>query len=258
MDLNVVTARPDTGARRHPILFVHGAWQGAWSWERFLPWFAARGWEAHALDLRGHGESPNDRSLRRTRIAHYVEDVGRVVETLDEDPVIVGHSMGGLVVQKYLERRTLPRAVLLAPVPLGGVWRTAVRTALRHPLRFLQANLTLDLGPLVATRGIAQDLLLADDAPAHDIERYWPLMQSESYLAYLDMLLLVRARPQLVDTPVSIVAGSADRLFGVKELRRMCQPYGTELVVIDGAAHDLSIDPRWEQVASAVAAALEP
>lgn len=258
MDLHVTSVRPATGARRHPLLFVHGAWHGAWCWERFLPWFADRGWECHALDLRGHGESPSVRSLRRTRIRDYVDDVAAVVDSLDEDPIVIAHSMGALVAQRFLEERDLPGAVLLAPVPLGGVLRATLRTAWRHPLKFLQANLTWDLGPLVSKRSVAKDLFFADDTPDVDVDRFWPMMQSESYLAYLDMLLLVRARPQLIRTPVSVVAGSADRIFTVPEHRKMCRPYGTELVVIDGAAHDLMLDPRWEQAAAAIAAILEP
>jgi len=70
------------------------------------------------------------------RIADYVEDVAQVVGQLPEVPVIVGHSMGGLVVQKYLEKYIAPAAVLLASVPVKGVLRTTLRIALRHPRRF--------------------------------------------------------------------------------------------------------------------------
>jgi pimeloyl-ACP methyl ester carboxylesterase len=258
MDLNMVTVGPTTGTRRHPILFVHGAWHGAWCWEPFMEWFAERGWTCHALDLRGHGESPTDRSLRRTRIQHYVEDVVSVVDSLDQAPVIVAHSMGTLVTQKLLETRTLPGAVLLAPIPLGGAWRATGRVAVRHPLRFLQANLTWDLGPLVSTRSIARDLFFSDDTPDEDVDRWWPKLQRESYPAYLDMLFFVRARPQLIETPVSIVSGESDRIFSVAEHRRMSRPYGTDLVVIEGGPHDLMLGPRWERAAEAVAAVLEP
>lgn len=258
VDLNVVTFRSETGARRHPILFVHGAWHGAWCWERFLPWFADRGWEAHAFDLRGHGDSPSDRSLRRTRIKHYVEDLAAVVDSLDEPPYLVAHSMGSLVAQKYLEEHTLPGAVLLAPLPLGGVWRSALRTAIRYPLTFLHANLTWDLRPLVAKRSMAKDLFLADDTSEEDVDRYWPMLQTESYPAYLDMLLFIRPKPQLVQTPVSIVSGSEDWLFRVSDHEKLGRAYGVEPIVIDGAAHDLMLDPRWEQAAEAINGALEP
>ena len=258
MDPNVVSMRPDGGARRHPLLFVHGAWHGAWCWERLMPWFARRGWECHALDLRGHGDTPNDRSLRLTRIKHYVEDLGAAVDSLQEDPILVGHSMGGLVAQRYLEGRHLPGCVLLAPVPIGGVTRTTFRVAIRHPVAFLKANLTWNLGAIMHSDRVAHDLLFPDSMPSVDAQPHLDRLQDESYLAYLDMLLFTRARPQLVDTRVSVITGSEDRIFTPGQLRRNAQAYGTELQVIEGAAHDLMLGPKWERVAEAIAGRLEP
>ena len=107
------------GGRPAPLVFVHGAWHGAWCWdEHLMGWFAERGYDCHAVSLRGHGSSDNDRSLRATRLDHYVADLASVVDGLDAAPVLVGHSMGGLVVQRYLEGRDLPGAVLMAPVPV--------------------------------------------------------------------------------------------------------------------------------------------
>ena len=58
MHLEVVTHTPKTAMRSTPLLFVHGAWHGAWCWEEnFLPYFAQAGYHSHALDLRGHGKS---------------------------------------------------------------------------------------------------------------------------------------------------------------------------------------------------------
>ena len=209
------------------------------------------------MDLRGHGESDNDRSLRRTRVKHYVQDVARVIESLETPPIIVGHSMGGLVVLRYLEDHELPGAVLLAPVPIGGVWRATLRTLRRHPIKFLKANLTWNLKPLIEKREIAADLFLPDDATDDQIDTMWANLQEESYMAYLDMLFFVRSRPQLVHAPVEIIAGSEDRLFSVKESRRMAGAYGVELRVIEGAAHDLMLGPSWEEAARAVAEAVE-
>jgi len=258
MQPNVVTVGSDTGARRHPLLFVHGAWHGAWCWESFMEWFAARGWDSHALDLRGHGTSDNDRSLRRTRIKHYVDDLANVVDSLETPPIIIAHSMGGLVTQRFLEDHELPGAVLLAPVPISGALRATLRTLRRHPIKFLKANLMWDLRPLIEKREVAADLLLSDDATADQVDWMWNRLQAESYLAYLDMLFFVRSRPQLVHSPMAVIAGSADRIFGVGEHRKTAKAYGVELEVIEGAAHDLMLGPRWEQAAEAIAAALEP
>ena len=241
-------------ARLHPMLFVHGAWHGAWSWERFLPWFAARGWETHAVDLRHHGAAGGPGTLRRTRIHHFVEDLTRAVDTIDRPPVLVAHSMGTLVAQKFLETRHLPAAVLLSPVPLGGVIRTTLRVVRRQPWRFLQTNLTLDLKPLVADRDEAARLLLPIETDPAEVDRVWPRLQGESYLAYLDMLFFVRGRPPLVSTPVAVVSGTADRLFSQKEHTRLARAYGVEPTVIRGGAHDLMFGPHWEAAAVAVEA----
>src|SRR5882757_8290833 len=90
-----------------PLLFVHGAWHAAWCWdEHFLDFFADRGYRAAALSLRGHGSSPTAKGLRRCSLADYVDDVAEVAARLPTQPILIGHSMGGFVVQKYLERHT--------------------------------------------------------------------------------------------------------------------------------------------------------
>ena len=222
-----------------------------------MKWFAQRGWESHAVDLRGHGDSANDRSLRTTRIKHYVEDLASVVESLEAPPILIGHSMGGLVVQRFLEDTKLPGAVLLAPDPVGGALGATLRTLRRHPIKFLKANLVWDLKPLVEKRAIAADMFLPADTSAEDIDWMWEQLQGESYLAYLDMLFFVRPRPQLVNTPVAIVAGEADRIFSVRELRKTARAYGVDLQVVADAAHDLMLGPRWETAAEVVSQALE-
>ncbi len=249
--------QPEAEARRHPLLFVHGAWHGAWCWDHFQSWFAERGWVSHALDLRGHGASPNDRSLRLTRIKHYVEDVAKVVDSLDEPPIVIAHSMGGLVVQRFLENHELPGAVLLAPVPIGGALRATLRTMRRHPIKFLKANLLWNLEPLIEKREVAADLFLADDATLKQVDWMWERLQAESYLAYLDMLFFVRPRPQLVHSSVAVITGSEDRIFAARELRKTASSYGVELQVVDSAAHDLMLGPLWEEAAEAACDAIE-
>jgi len=222
-----------------------------------MGWFAAQGFECHAFDLRHHGGSGGPRTLRRTRIRHYVEDLGEAVASIDRPPILVAHSMGGLTAQRYLERHDLPGVVLLAPVPIGGVWRATGRTMRRHPIKFLRANLQLDLRPLVDTPRMARSMLYDPDMPADAVERLQPNLQGESYLAYLDMLFVTRPRPQLVHTPVAILIGTEDTIFSVKEERRLGGAYGVETRVVNGAGHNLMMGPRWETTAEMVLEAIE-
>src|SRR5205085_6494592 len=90
----------DTG--RPPLLFVHGLGHGAWCWEHWLDAAADAGYPAYAVSLRGHGGSSG--GLRTARLSGYVDDVVATAESLPRPPVLVGHSMGGLVVMQALAR----------------------------------------------------------------------------------------------------------------------------------------------------------
>ena len=257
MAITVATTAGKGPARPHHLLFLHGAWQAGWCWdEAFVEWFSGRGWTCHTMDLRHHGASGGPRSLRRSRIRDYVADLAEVAGELEHPPILIAHSMGGLIAQRYLEQHDLPGCVLLAPVPLGGVWRTTLRVLGSHPLKFGRANLVLDLKPLVDTPRMARALLFDPDIDEAELQRHVARLQSESYLAYLDMLFVTRSRPPLVHTPVAFVIGDRDRLFTVGDITRAARAYGVEPTVIPGAGHQLMMGPRWAQSAAAVDAAL--
>jgi pimeloyl-ACP methyl ester carboxylesterase len=105
---------PERRSRRKPLLFVHGELAGSWLWERFLAWFAGRGWEGHALNLRNHYWSqtadPADLSFES-----YTQDVVAALERLGPSTVAIGHGMGGLLVMKAAERMPISALILLAP-----------------------------------------------------------------------------------------------------------------------------------------------
>src|SRR5262245_36364543 len=102
--LEVIEKGACSESRPAPLLFVHGAWHAAWCWdEYFLGFFADKGYRAVALSLRNHGNSSKIKP-RLCSIADYVNDVASVASSMPAPPVIIGHSMGGWVVQKYLER----------------------------------------------------------------------------------------------------------------------------------------------------------
>ena len=104
MKLEVVARESGGGEPRAPLLFVHGACHGAWCWaEHFLDYFAAHGHSSYAVSLRGHGESDGKDVVQWASVKDYVADVARVADGLPRPPVLIGHSLGGLVVQKYLE-----------------------------------------------------------------------------------------------------------------------------------------------------------
>ena len=134
MNLELITRSPAKPRCRTPILFVHGAWHGAWCWdEHFLPYFAEQGFTVHALSFRNHGRSDRAGSLRRQRASDYVADVAEAVRRIGASPALVGHSLGGYIVQKYLEEASAPAVVYLASVPPRGALGADIRTFRRRP-----------------------------------------------------------------------------------------------------------------------------
>lgn len=166
MHLEVISHAPAANPRPTPILFVHGAWHGAWAWEDHdLAYFAQHGYHTHALSLRGHGGSDGHEGLRWHRISDYVADVKQVADTLPAPPILIGHSMGGFTVQKYLEKYSAPAGVLIASLPSAGALVMLVRLLLHHPLVFLKVNTQSNLRPIVETPALAREHLSSRPRP---------------------------------------------------------------------------------------------
>ena len=238
--------------RRHstPLLFIHGMMHGAWCWDvHFLEYFARCGFDAHAVDLRGHGASPGRAKLRWTRIADFVVDVANAVGELRTTPVLIGHSMGAFVVLKYLEQHDAPAAILLSSPPPGGLWRTSLRIARRRPLAFARVNLTLSLRPVIATPELAREAFFSPDFPDEQLSGYWNRMQDESYMAFLDMVVLDLPKPAKVKTPLLVLGAARDNMLAPREIDATARAYHAECHIIPGVAHDSMLENGWETAA---------
>ncbi len=253
MQLEIISKKAKGVARSAPILFVHGAWHGAWCWEKhFLPYFAENGYTSYALSLRGHGRSERPAHFRWMRIADYVTDVSQVVSQIPEKAILVGHSMGGLVVQKYLETHTATAAVLLASVPVKGVLKTALRIALRHPSAFAKANLIWSLYPIIGTPNLTKEAFFSSEISPGKLNEYFRLMQDESYLAFLDMMLFNLPNPTKVSTDLLVIGAKDDIIFLPDEIEATAAAYGTKPEIFGGMAHDMMLEDGWQAVANRI------
>lgn len=238
---------------RPTLLFVHGAMHGAWAWdEHFLPYFAGRGWHAVALDLRGHGGSPSERSVRWASIREYVDDITEVVDTLPNPVVLIGHSLGGFAVQRYLEERSAPAAVLVGSTPHNGAMRLTLRAIRHDPVGGARALATLRLLPMFGPPEAARYWFFSADAPSREVAAYSARIGDESFRAVVDTIV----RPvhtERVTTPLLVMGGSRDRTATPTDVCRTARRYGAEPIVLEGLPHDLMLDRGWERAASYIA-----
>jgi pimeloyl-ACP methyl ester carboxylesterase len=98
----------------------------------------------------------------------------------------------------------------------------------------------------------ARGLLLRDDVDEAAARAFQARLQDESYLAYLDMLVFRKPRPDRVHVPVFVVGAMEDRIFSVAEQERTADAYGGEGVLIAGAPHDIMLDPAWDHAQTAI------
>ncbi len=247
-----------SSSREHPLplLFVHGGWHGAWCWEHFLDFFADAGYRAVAVSLRGHGGSPTPKPLHRVSIADYIDDVRAVADDLGGWPILVGHSLGGFVVQRYLETRRAPAAVLVGSVPPQGVLTLALRVWRRRPSMTLEAWSDRTLLKFLDTPALAREYLFCADTPEAVVESCRQRAGGESVRAAMTDPTLRRVRTRLVTAPILVLGAEYDGFVSTGEVRATARAYGTEPEFF-AMGHNMMLEPGWPAVAERIHAWLQ-
>jgi non-heme chloroperoxidase len=248
-ELEILECRPEVETARPALLFVHGAFAGAWVWaEHFLPYFAACGFPAYALSLRGHGESHGREALTWAGLADYVDDLETAIDALADAPVLVGHSMGALVVMKYLERAQAPAAALLAPVPPHGLLPASLSLAVSQPSLFAELNALLASGR--ASLEALHKALFAGPVPAEKLVAYHRRFQRESPRAIWDMTLFDLPQSwRMRRPPMLVLLAERDALFPLGQSRAGFAAIGLRIEVLDELGHAVMLEPGWQRAA---------
>jgi non-heme chloroperoxidase len=252
LDLEVLTHLPATKAKKKhatPLLFIHGAYTGAWCWdEYFLPWFAQQGWTAYALSLSGHGKSRSQGYLDMLSLNDYVTDVESVISRLPAAPVLIGHSMGGMVVQKYLEQAAAPAAVLLSSVPPQGLASSAIGLMMSSPHLLTDLNNLMSGGNVNAEN--LREALFSQPIEPERLLRYLNLSQRESMRALWDMTLFNLPNPaQMHDVPLLVLGAEHDRLISPAQVEMTASTYGVKAEIFPDLGHGMMLETDWENVA---------
>ena len=251
MKLETITRVPENQTHQTPLLFIHGMWHGAWCWDEFfLPFFAGHGFHVTALSLRGHAGSEGN--IRGNKIADYVHDVEQIAKTLPTPPALIGHSMGGFLTQKYLERNTAPAAVLLASNPYFGLWPTFLRISAQRPLTLLKVLSQLRLYPVVENSEAARWTLFSKDMPEEQVLKYHKKMNDESFRMFLDLLGLNLAHPQKIKTPLLILGAEFDNAITAGQVHATARGYGLQAEIFPNMAHDMMVEAGWRSVAERI------
>jgi pimeloyl-ACP methyl ester carboxylesterase len=252
MQLEIISKRPEYISHSTPLLFIHGAWHGAWCWENFLPYFAEHGYEVYALSLRGHGNSAGKEGIRWYSVKDYLADVDQIVNSLKKKPVLIGHSLGGYVTQKYLETHAVPAGILLASLPVTGMLGMLMRFLIRYPRTTLQALLFFNAWYFVSNPSTAKACFFSEDYPQADYLKHYARIQTESFRIGLEATFFNLPRPRKVKTPLLVLSAENDRVFSRGEQQKTARAYHTQAVFFQNMAHDMMLEKDWQNVADKI------
>ncbi|MBU3743336.1 MAG: alpha/beta hydrolase [Sediminibacterium sp.] len=228
---------------KETIVFIHGICHGSWCWEeQFVPYFEKLGYNCISFNLPGH---ETEGSLQRISysLGDYVQALRKVVESLEEPPVIIGHSMGGMILQHFLQTGTCKKAVLMSSVPPSGALVACLRVISRYPglIPYLvRRNL---LGAFTKYPYLMFNKTLLTGLYAHR-------MCAESFKAFLGLLIPVSHTSSI---PILVVGGSKDALIRIRDLKSTANYFNAKLTIIEGGSHDLMLDEDFEKSALAIA-----
>ncbi|WP_309089624.1 alpha/beta hydrolase [Phenylobacterium sp.] len=233
------------------VVMAHGAFCGAWAFERFRAPFEARGWRVVAPDLRGHGAHGGVAGLS---MRDFADDLAGLCQELPEAPVLIGHSLGGLVCQ-MAARRVRPRAmVLLAPSPPWGVAGSSVEEAVTATAVGL-----LDpfwSGAVAPDRALMRSHSL-NRVPKAYADKILARMGPESARAlretlnwWLDPFMTTSVGPGPLPAPTLVMAGGRDVVHPAATARRTAERIGAVYREMPQMSHWLIGETGWEDVAA--------
>ena len=238
---------------RAPVIMVHGAFCGGWTFDAFRTPFEAAGHRVLTPDLIGHDGQSNAAGVSMT---DYARQIARLIDACEAPPILIGHSMGGLVAQMAATRAKISKLILLAPSPPWGVQGASLEEA-------VSAVSLYALGPYWL-QAIAPDYGVVrrysvDKLARPERKAIFARMTAESGRAlwetlnwWLDPFATTLVPTHGVRWPVLAVAGGRDAVHPPGTVRQTAARLGGEIRVFDEMSHWLPGEPGWDRVAASV------
>jgi pimeloyl-ACP methyl ester carboxylesterase len=251
----VETHQPERRSRKPPLLLVHGALTGSWLWSSFAAYVAERGWEAHAMNFRGHYTS-DVAELEEVTMADYTNDIGVAVRQLGRPPIIIGWGTGALAGLLYAQRQRVLGLVLLAPSPpAGALPRRPLATELKAVPSVYDAGWWGWIAPMERLREWMPDM---NDA---ELSKMQELLAGarESGSARRERMIGVEVDPSRIDVPTLVIGAGLDDVIHPSEASRTADLLGATYELFPGASHFGLVmgSETWPEVAGSVLGWLE-
>ena len=243
------------------IFMIHGMFVGGWYWENYKNFFESKGYRCVCPTLPGHDANPGGPppgEVGTLSVQDYVSFLEEELGKLDSPPVIMGHSMGGLLAQILMAKGLAKKAVLLSPAQPAGVEYILAFSVIKSFSECIfkwgfwnkpfkpSFDLTKYSIYHLSTEDYAKEMY---SRMVHESGRsifqigYW----------YLDSTKGTYVDETRVSCPVLIISGAEDRITPSPMHRKIARKYaGSEILVYEGHAHNIMGEAGWESIAGDV------
>ncbi len=235
-----------------PVLFVPGSFCGAWIWrDNFFEHFYQAGYDVAAMSFHSHGK--RGLPLLSRKLSDFEADLTQAIGTFKQPPIIVAHSLGGLVAQRVAARIPVHALALLSPIPADGVARSVFSLAKKSPVSvFKLASVTI--APQLARSG--QPPIGIYSRYVHEDQRQSVTrrLQAEAPLVLLQSIAPRLRRPAKLPCPVHFWGAEGDHIIPASEVQRAAKLIGAESTIFPGMSHTFQAEPNWKMLADDVLA----
>jgi pimeloyl-ACP methyl ester carboxylesterase len=248
-----------------PVVFIHGLWLHAESWQPWVNLFRQSGYETHAASWPGDGATAdairkNPSSVAGYGVAEIADHIANQFKAFAQKPVLIGHSMGGLLAQNLLGRGLACAAIAIDPAPIKGVYQLplsaikATLPVLGNPFNFLRA---VSLTEAQFRFGFANAV---SPQEAHDLFVKYAMPSPARPLFQAGTATFNPFAETKVDVnnssrgPLLLVSGLSDNTVPNLLVRSTLKLYRKSSAVTDykefaGRGHSLIIDSGWRDIA---------
>ncbi len=243
------------------IVMVHGMWGGEWCWDNYKNFFENEGYRCVTPVLRFHDIGPNDAPdyrLGTTSLLDYADDLEEEIRKLDALPVIMGHSMGGLLAQILASRGLARCAVLLTPAAPSGIMalKSSVIKSFLGALSkwgFWRKPIRQSFDAAVYS---AMHLLMPEEQRADFSKFVYESGRATSEIGFwlFDSKGAAKVDESKVTCPVLVVAGTEDRITPASVVRKVADKYKAVSTYKEfpDHAHWVIGEPGWQEIAEHV------
>ena len=239
-----------------PVVFMHGAFCGGWGFDAFRAPFDNLGLSTHAPDLPAHERGADMERLATLGVNDYADAMVRVVRGLERPPILVGHSLGGLIAQMTATKVECAALILLAPSAPWGVMPTTLdEHANSFGVSMLGDYWRRPIPPdYQVARRTTLDRLSREEA-RRAFARFSPesgRVVFETVQWWLDHTMASSAPAHRIDCPVLAIAGGKDYVNPASTVRQIVQRFPgdqADFHEFKQMSHWLVGEPEWPEVA---------